>query len=254
MSAIDEFLEYEQKTKEAGVRDWWRAAKGLVSAQPPQAANPRSGQELQRMGVSPVVRNTAIMLGVAEAANLARQAILGGSSTVWGKASDAINQSRGYKAMIEHDPSLAEGDGEITRKAYKTLYKLNPEMAKDPLISSTFVAQVNSMGGKVSTETARSLVQARAMGARTGMARPATDLRGPAQMAMMAMREADPIAMQEQAARAQAIGRMTPFEGMEADEFQRAMGSEAAMGAAREYGKESGAPFAKLDMKNPFQK
>ena len=74
------------------------------------------------------------------------------------KVRDTINKSRGYKEMMEVNPDLAENDAEANQRVYSTLFRFNPEYAKDPLVSGAFVREMsgkarmdlNSIGALVS--------------------------------------------------------------------------------------------------------
>jgi hypothetical protein len=56
-----------------------------------------------------------------------------------------MEKARHYKAMIEHNPELAEQgvDSRLVQRHFNTLYKFNPEYASDPMVAGTYV--VNSM-------------------------------------------------------------------------------------------------------------
>lgn len=64
-----------------------------------------------------------------------------GSATIAGARAiaDKSSLAYSYRNMLKNNPELAEEDSTSTQRAFKTLHRLNPEYAKDPLIAGTFV-------------------------------------------------------------------------------------------------------------------
>lgn len=77
-------------------------------------------------------------------------AIVGGGMTLGSRATqtaytgvkDAIVKSQAFKEMIETSPELGDANPDLVQKGFNTLYKFNPEFAKDPLVAGTFVRNV----------------------------------------------------------------------------------------------------------------
>ena len=59
------------------------------------------------------------------------------------KWKDDIGKAKGYKEMMNAKPELGEGgaDAKTVQRHYDTLYKFNPEYAKDPLVAGAYVSQ-----------------------------------------------------------------------------------------------------------------
>jgi hypothetical protein len=88
--------------------------------------------------------------GLGMGADLGKRAIHG--------VQDSVQKNRAYKAMMSENPNLAETDPGMAEKAFNTLYRFNPEYARDPLVAGSFVKNVmdqerldlNSMNNLVS--------------------------------------------------------------------------------------------------------
>jgi hypothetical protein len=80
-------------------------------------------------------------LGSAGAAMLVGGAINAGSAAAR-SLSNIYGKSSAYKSMMEENPGLRDADPNITEKAFNTLYRFNPEYAKDPFVAGTFVKTV----------------------------------------------------------------------------------------------------------------
>lgn len=67
-------------------------------------------------------------------------AAVGGAAISGARAlADKSSMAYSYRNMLKNNPELAEEDATSAQRAFKTLYRLNPEYAKDPLIAGTFV-------------------------------------------------------------------------------------------------------------------
>ena len=53
-----------------------------------------------------------------------------------------LGKAKAYKQMIEARPELREKDPKRVQMAFDSLYRFNPEYAKDPLVASSFVDNV----------------------------------------------------------------------------------------------------------------
>ena len=79
------------------------------------------------VGGAMVAAGTAAVAGIGAAAE---------------KIYNAIDKRRSFKAMMELDPSLQERQGEdpkIFNAAYSSLYNLNPQFAKEPLVAGSYM-------------------------------------------------------------------------------------------------------------------
>ncbi|MFZ4580511.1 MAG: hypothetical protein ACOYOB_19175 [Myxococcota bacterium] len=54
-------------------------------------------------------------------------------------ATDPYKKERAFKALKSESPALVSGDPVHARKSFETLWRFNPDMAKDPLVASSFV-------------------------------------------------------------------------------------------------------------------
>jgi hypothetical protein len=56
---------------------------------------------------------------------------------------DDIGKAKGYKEMMNVNPSLGEqgADSKLVQRHYDTLYKFNPDYAKDPMVAGAYVSQ-----------------------------------------------------------------------------------------------------------------
>lgn len=51
----------------------------------------------------------------------------------------AVQKSHGFRSMIKHNPSLAKHDRKKVQAIYNTLHNVSPDLAKDPVVSSSWV-------------------------------------------------------------------------------------------------------------------
>lgn len=101
-----------------------------------------------------------------------------------GAATDHVHKAKAYKMMVAGSPQLRDADPEVAQKAFNTLYKFNPDYAKDPLVAGTFVKNVIDQE-RLDIGTVNSLVKARREMA-------PRDDRGPDFFGMKAPRADDP--------------------------------------------------------------
>lgn len=89
-----------------------------------------------------------------------------------GKIYEALTKRRDFKAMLEHNPQLADAHAQDPKgfnQLYSTLRTMNPEFARDPLVAGSYMDRMvqNPSGiGGMATEL---------LGARDRMATPVRD-------------------------------------------------------------------------------
>lgn len=103
---------------------------------------------------------TAAGAAVGGGAQLARSAI---DATTGG-----IGKAKAYKDMLEARPELREKDPKAVQRAFDSLYRFNPDYAKDPLVAGSFVDSVSS-NERLDVGTVNTLVAARKNLSDTGM-------------------------------------------------------------------------------------
>lgn len=135
MSAIDEFLAHEAGRKEK------TAAFPFGPGQAAGAARSVAGEGFKDTFKDALIGSAALATGGALVS-----AGIGGLEKLYDVMSNSISRSRGFKSMIETNPDLQKMDRTQVQRAYNTLHKFNPEMASDPLVSSSFVRRVAEMG------------------------------------------------------------------------------------------------------------
>jgi len=107
MGAIRDFLEHE----------------GMIEK---TAAAPLSWREAaHKAGV--MAAGTALTYGVMEAISAAK---------------NAVNRTRGYRAMIDTNPELKEMDAEGVKAMYNMMHKTAPTLAQNPYIAGGFVKRI----------------------------------------------------------------------------------------------------------------
>lgn len=107
MSAIRDFLEHEGMIE--------KIAKGSLSW-------------------GDVGRNAAQVVGTTVGGYAVMEAI--------SAAKNAVNKSRGYKAMLETNPELKEMDAEGVKAMYNMMHKTAPTLAQNPYIAGGFVKRI----------------------------------------------------------------------------------------------------------------
>jgi len=55
------------------------------------------------------------------------------------KMRDSANKANAYKQMLQVAPHLQQGDALLTQRYFDSFYRMNPEMASDPLVAASFV-------------------------------------------------------------------------------------------------------------------
>lgn len=102
------------------------------------------------------------LMAAGTAAGVAAAGI--GVSKGYDAIKDRIQKPRAFKGMLGGSPGLKKMDQKAVQMTFNSLYALNPEMAKDPLISASFVerhvgkAEGMSAGAFIDPQTAH-LVQ-----------------------------------------------------------------------------------------------
>lgn len=88
-----------------------------------------------------------------------------GAATVAGvrKAHQSLTKNRDYENMLANAPALRKENPVKVRMAFNTFHRLAPSLAKDPLVSSTFVRRtlntdIGGGGMAVDPATAKMLV------------------------------------------------------------------------------------------------
>ena len=126
MNPVEDFL------KEAGF--WNKFGKGMENAIPGALAN----------------------------AALAAGAV--GATKAYGAIKERLTKPRDYRAMLQADPSLSKEDAGNVQMLYNSLRSQAPTMARDPLISASFVRMsLDATGGgrpAVRMDTAKTLADA----------------------------------------------------------------------------------------------
>jgi len=107
---------------------------------------PQVGEEIARRGFLRTLGRTTAGIGTVALGSLAVGAGLKGMDRLIDRVAGSLQRARGYKAMVEANPDLKKMDRQKVEGAYNTLHKFNPEMASDPLVSSSFVRRTAEMG------------------------------------------------------------------------------------------------------------
>jgi len=84
--------------------------------------------------------------GLGAAATAGGLGMLGAYNMAHGKIKqmkDDIGKAKHYKAMVDNNPELADtgADAKLVQNHFNTLYKFNPEYAKDPMVAGAYVTQ-----------------------------------------------------------------------------------------------------------------
>ena len=151
MNAIDQFLEYEAERKEKTASPM-SGAFSLIA--------PQVGEEVAKRGFLRTLGRTTAGIGTVALGSYAVGAGIQGMGKLVDHVAGSLQRARGYKAMVEANPDLKKMDRQKVEMAYNTLHKFNPEMASDPLVSSSFVRRTAEMG-QVATPDIGNLMAAR---------------------------------------------------------------------------------------------
>lgn len=108
--------------------------------------NPVEEFLMVKTALSPAARE-AITMGAISAGTTALAAV-GASQIQQGiqSAADAVSRSIAFKRMLNDNPELRKLDGKRTRRYFDTMYRMAPEVAKDPLASGSWVRSVHDFG------------------------------------------------------------------------------------------------------------
>lgn len=71
-----------------------------------------------------------------------------------------LGKAKAYRDMVEARPELKDRDQKAVQRAFDSLYKFNPDYAKDPLVAGSFVDSVSS-SERLDIGTVNALVSAR---------------------------------------------------------------------------------------------
>ena len=88
-----------------------------------------------------------------------------GANLLIGKAReyvDSLGKAKAYKEMVANNPQLSEEgiDAKAVQQHFSTLYRFNPEYAKDPLVAGAYVQNAIEMA-RPNLETINNIVNAR---------------------------------------------------------------------------------------------
>ena len=108
--------------------------------------NPVEEFLMEKVALSPAARS-ALMMGAVSAGTTALAAV-GATQLQQGiqSATDAVSRSIAYKRMLNDNPELRKLEGKKTRRYFDTMYRMAPEVAKDPLASGSWVRSVHDFG------------------------------------------------------------------------------------------------------------
>lgn len=136
---IKEFLQME---KVAAAPGWASAAKAE------KELNVMSG----KMNWGDLARRGAIAAGTF--------AVATGANEAYSAIKDAIGRSRGFKALMAHNPALAKQDAAKVHGIYNTLYQVSPDLARDPLVANSWVNRMMYQDEYVDPKTMSDLATA----------------------------------------------------------------------------------------------
>lgn len=137
MNAIDQFLDFEARRKEKTAAFAPEAFSALA---------PQVGREIAEQGFLRTLGRTTAGIGTVAIGSMAVGAGLQAAGRLIDHVTGSFQRAKGYKAMVEANPDLQKMDRKKVEMAYNTLHKFNPEMASDPLVSSSFVRRTAEMG------------------------------------------------------------------------------------------------------------
>lgn len=80
----------------------------------------------------------------------------------------AANKGRAYKAMLQENPALQRANSEDSMKYFNTLYRMNPELAQDPVVAASFVGNQIAISNPSAPHTGMYEAAMRMQGARSG--------------------------------------------------------------------------------------
>jgi hypothetical protein len=94
----------------------------------------------------PIARRLASKAGLGAAATAGGLGVLGLYNIAHSKIKqlkDDIGKAKHYKAMLENNPELSDSnvDAKVIQNHFNTLYKFNPDYAKDPMVAGAYVEQ-----------------------------------------------------------------------------------------------------------------
>lgn len=73
---------------------------------------------------------------------------------------NAIGRAQGFKRMMEHNPALMKQDRAKVQQIYNTLYTVSPDLAKDPLVSNSWVNRMMYQDEYIDPKTMSDLASA----------------------------------------------------------------------------------------------
>jgi hypothetical protein len=78
-------------------------------------------------------------VGTQVAAGVITAGVLWGGAKAIQAATQAVNRSRGYKAMLKLNPDLGERDQESVKGTYNMMYHAAPSLAMNPYVAGGFI-------------------------------------------------------------------------------------------------------------------
>jgi hypothetical protein len=108
MNPVDQYLVEQELTKEAGAGEWI-------------AKNPTSA---------------------TIAAGVATPLVLMAGQEGYQEVKGMVGRYRGYRRMMDFNPKLKKVDAKQTKALFNTLHNAAPDLARDPVVASSFVSQM----------------------------------------------------------------------------------------------------------------
>jgi len=128
MNPVDQFLANEGHEKSAGFESFMKGTYGPLAAG----------------------------LGTAIVAPIALAAAQDGYNQVKGM----INKSRNFKAMLEYNPSIKKLPDQKVKALFGTLHNVAPDLARDPVVASSWVTRMYDKDEYVDPKTISDLAAA----------------------------------------------------------------------------------------------
>ena len=135
-------------------------------------ARPRPGIRKRAMKMSDIRERVKTAAPVSFGKRLGQAALIGGASTLGlagatgllhagsslaNRIGGARQRTKSYENMLQENPSME--DNHSTRRAFATIHRFAPDVADDPIVSSTFVKRVVNYGDVVDPKQVKELVE-----------------------------------------------------------------------------------------------
>lgn len=82
------------------------------------------------------------------------------AAEAYGGVKGAVQKSYGFRSMMKHNPGLAKEDKKKVHALYNTLYNVSPDLAKDPIVSNSWVTRMMYQDEYVDPKTMQDLATA----------------------------------------------------------------------------------------------